>query len=106
MLDLHRLRLLRELSARGTVHAVAGALDIVVGDEYDGVSMPRPDDVIRTRLVDEQVRLVLPASHPLAREEKVALAELRDAAWACGQPGTSHRQVLVRTCRALGGFEP
>jgi DNA-binding transcriptional LysR family regulator len=58
-------------------------------------------------LIREQVRLVLPASHPLAQGGgPVPLASLRDAAWASTVPGTGHRAMLVRACRAVGGFEP
>jgi DNA-binding transcriptional LysR family regulator len=78
----------------------------VIGDEYDGVPMPLPAGVRRERLLVEHVRLIMPADHPLARRRRVPMVQLRDTAWAAGQPGTSHRQVLVRTCRTLGGFEP
>jgi DNA-binding transcriptional LysR family regulator len=83
-----------------------GALDLVVGDEYDGLPRPRPAGIERERLLREQVRVILPAGHPAAGAPRVALSRLRDAAWASGQPGTAHREVLARTCRALGGFEP
>jgi DNA-binding transcriptional LysR family regulator len=83
-----------------------GALDLVIGDEYVGVPMPVPEGVDREELLDEEVRLILPASHPLARQPTVPLAALRNEVWAAGDPGTSHRQVLARLCRTLGGFEP
>jgi DNA-binding transcriptional LysR family regulator len=56
--------------------------------------------------VRERVRLVLPLDHPLARRRKVPLARLRDQPWAACQPGTGHREMQIRTCRQLGGFEP
>ena len=96
-----------EEEAEAALPALArGTLDLVIGDEYAGVPMPVPAGLQRERLLTEQVRLVLPAGHPLARRRRVPLGALRDAAWATGQPGTSHRQVLVRMCRSLGGFEP
>jgi DNA-binding transcriptional LysR family regulator len=49
---------------------------------------------------------VLPATHPLARRRRVPLAGLADAEWAATQPGTGHREMLIRACRRLGGFEP
>lgn len=50
---------------------------------------------------------MLPADHPLARRRRsVPLAALRDASWAAGNPGTGHRDLLTRTCRSLGSFEP
>ncbi len=81
-------------------------LDAVVGDEYDGLPRPRHHDLARERLLREEVRLVLPAAHPLARRARVPLTALADAAWAGTQPGTGHREMHVRACRDLGGFEP
>jgi DNA-binding transcriptional LysR family regulator len=81
-------------------------LDAVVGDEYDGRPRPVHRDLAREPLVDEEVRLVLPSGHPLARRRRVPLARLADADWAGCQPGTGHREMLIGVCRRLGGFEP
>ena len=81
-------------------------LDVVVGDEYDDQPRPVHRDLVRTDLVRERVRLVLPLDHPLARRRKVPLAELAAQPWAACQPGTGHREMQIRTCRQLGGFEP
>jgi DNA-binding transcriptional LysR family regulator len=81
-------------------------LDAVVGDEYEGQPRPVHADLARTTLVREQVRLVLPPDHPLARRRRVPLARLADAEWAACQPGTGHRDMHIRVCRELGGFEP
>lgn len=98
-----------EIEVEEALPALArGALDVVVGDEYDGIPMPVPAGVRRERLLRERIRLIVPAEHPLAHAHPraVPLAELRDAPWAVGSPGTSHRQVVLRTCRGVGGFEP
>ena len=81
-------------------------LDAVVGDEYEGHPRPIDADLAREPLLHEQVRLVLPATHPLARRRRVPLARLAGADWAATQPGTGHREMLIRACRRLGGFEP
>jgi DNA-binding transcriptional LysR family regulator len=81
-------------------------LDVVVGDEYDDQPRPVHADLARTDLVHERVRLVLPAGHPLARRRKVPLAALAAQPWAACQPGTGHREMQIRICRQLGGFEP
>jgi DNA-binding transcriptional LysR family regulator len=81
-------------------------LDVVVGDEYDDQPRPVHADLSRTHLVRERVRLVLPLDHPLARRRKVPLAGLGAHPWAACQPGTGHREMQIRTCRQLGGFEP
>jgi DNA-binding transcriptional LysR family regulator len=81
-------------------------LDIVIGDEYDGQPQPIHRDLGREPLLREQVRLALAEDHPLARRRRVPLARLAGAEWAATQPGTGHREMLIRTCRRLGGFEP
>ncbi len=82
-------------------------LDVVVGDEYDDQPRPVHRDLVRTDLVRERVRLVMPADHPLARRRRaVPLSALADQPWAACQPGTGHREMQIRACRLLGGFEP
>jgi DNA-binding transcriptional LysR family regulator len=83
-----------------------GHLDAVVGDEYEGDPRPVHKDLERTPLLTEQVRVVLRADHPLAARARVPLARLADAAWAGTHAGTGHRDMHVRACRRLGGFEP
>jgi DNA-binding transcriptional LysR family regulator len=36
----------------------------------------------------------------------VALAELADDAWATGHPDTGWEEIVIRTCRGFGGFDP
>jgi DNA-binding transcriptional LysR family regulator len=81
-------------------------LDVVVGDEYDDQPRPIHSDLVRASLVHEQVRLVMPARHPMAKRGKVSLRDLSDQAWAACQPGTGHREMQIRISRQLGGFEP
>jgi DNA-binding transcriptional LysR family regulator len=81
-------------------------LDVVVGDEYDDQPRPVHRDLARTDLVRERVRLVLPLDHPMARRRKIPMAALGAQAWAACQSGTGHREMQIRICRELGGFEP
>ncbi len=81
-------------------------LDAVIGDEYEGLPRPIHADLTRELIVQEQVRLVLPADHPLAAHRRVPMRELAEVDWAACQPGTGHREMQIRACRQLGGFEP
>ena len=81
-------------------------LDVAIGDEYDDQPRPIHDDLRRETLLREHINLVLPADHPAAAERRVALKDLADMPWAACQPGTGHRQMHLRVCRQLGGFEP
>src|SRR5215207_5312536 len=96
-----------ELEAEAGVPALRlQQLDAVVGDEYDGQPRPIHADLVREPLVREEVRVVIPAAHPLARRREVPMAQLADAEWAACRPGTGHRDMQIRACRQLGGFEP
>lgn len=81
-------------------------LDVVIGDEYDEQPRDMHPDLRRERLLRERVLVVLPEGHPQAGQERVSMRRLADAAWAGCQPGTGHREMQVRVCRRLGGFEP
>lgn len=84
-----------------------GALDLVVGDEYDGHPRPRPAGMRFTILLAERLRLVLPRDHPLATPgSPVALGGLRSATWAVSGEGTGHHAMVVGTCRSIGGYDP
>jgi len=81
-------------------------LDVMVGDEYDGQPRAVHADLHRERLLREHIRVVLPADHPEAAAERVPIARLADVAWASCHAGTGQREMQVRVCRELGGFEP
>jgi DNA-binding transcriptional LysR family regulator len=84
-----------------------GAVDLVIGDEYDGHPRPRPAGLRFTVLLEEPLKVVLPARHPLARSRgPVAVARLRSDIWTASAEGTGHHAMVVGTCRALGGYEP
>jgi DNA-binding transcriptional LysR family regulator len=83
-----------------------GGLDLAISDEYDGHPRPRPRGLVVETLHEEPLRLVLPASHPLARRRRIPLAALRDEAWVASAAGTGHHTLVLSTCRSLGGFEP
>jgi DNA-binding transcriptional LysR family regulator len=84
-----------------------GSLDVVVSDEYDGHPRPRPAGVRFEVLLEEPVRLVLPAGHRCAAGGgPVAVTDLRDDVWVASAAGTGHHALIVGTCRSLGGYEP
>ena len=81
-------------------------LDVMIGDEYDAQPRVVHADLHREPLLREQIRVVLPTDHSEAAAERVSIARLADVRWAACQPGTAHREMQVRVCRELGGFEP
>jgi DNA-binding transcriptional LysR family regulator len=85
-----------------------GDLDLVLADEWQIHPLRLPDGVVRHELPGDPVRIVLPSSHPLAREHEqaVPLAALAGERWVSGIAGIAWEEVTRRTCRALGGFDP
>jgi DNA-binding transcriptional LysR family regulator len=85
----------------------AGELDVVVAEEYEHAPRPRFADLDRHDLLDDALLIALPQGHPAARGRgPVKLADLRDEPWATAYAGTAYADMLVRTCRLRGGFEP
>jgi len=82
----------------------AGELDLVLGDEWEHQPHRLPPGVARVDLLDDPVRVIVPAGHPAG--DPVALRELAGAAWATGHPAMGWEEMTQRTCRERGGFEP
>ena len=84
-----------------------GDVDLVLADEWQHQPLPRPVGVTREDLHHDPVRLVLPGSHPAAqRRRDVPLAALADETWTTGHPETGWEEIVIRTCRELGGYDP
>ncbi|BCY08587.1 LysR family transcriptional regulator [Actinoplanes sp. L3-i22] len=84
-----------------------GAVDLVIGDEYDGHPRPRPDGLRYTIALEEAIKVILPAAHPLARDGRpVPITGLRSDIWTASAEGTGHHAMVVGTCRTFGGYEP
>ncbi len=84
-----------------------GRLDLVVSDEYEGHPRPRPAGLVFRPLLQEPLKLVLPAAHPCAGPGgAVPIAALRADVWATSAAGTGHHALVVGSCRSLGGYEP
>src|SRR5262245_42462687 len=85
-----------------------GDVDLVLADEWEHQPLARPPGVDRVDLRREPTFVVLAEGHPAARKNRrtVALAELAGEAWTTGHPGTAWEELIVRTCREQGGFDP
>jgi DNA-binding transcriptional LysR family regulator len=85
-----------------------GDVDLVLGDEWQHQPLRLPGGVQRHDLLRDPVDLVLPAGHPAARQhpDAVPLAELAGEAWTTGHAGMAWEEMVQRTCRELGGFQP
>jgi DNA-binding transcriptional LysR family regulator len=83
-----------------------GDVDLVLADEWEHQPLARPDGIAREDLHTDPVHLVLPEDHPAARLDPVPLSELAGERWTTGHRGTAWEDIVNRTCRRLGGFDP
>jgi DNA-binding transcriptional LysR family regulator len=82
-----------------------GELDLVLVQEYAFAPTPADPALERTDLLDDPVRVALPAGHPLADADEVDLAGLAAEPWIAGRAGSFCHLVVVHSAR-LAGFEP
>jgi DNA-binding transcriptional LysR family regulator len=85
-----------------------GDLDIVIGDEWQHAPRRLPGGVVRRDLLSDRVFVVVPADHEIARhrEKTVALSELAGEVWVSGHVALGWEEMVQRTCREVGGFDP
>jgi DNA-binding transcriptional LysR family regulator len=106
--DAPRLRCeLIEAEPEDALPALAlGDVDLVLGDEWQHQPWRMPAGLERHTLLSDPVNLVLPAGHATTSHDAVPLAELAGEAWTTGHEGMAWEELVQRTCRAHGGFEP
>jgi DNA-binding transcriptional LysR family regulator len=85
-----------------------GDLDLVLADEWHHQPRRLPPGVERHDLLNDPVRVILPARHRLARSHpnEIPLAELAGEPWITAPTGMGWEEMTSRTCRLLGGFDP
>jgi DNA-binding transcriptional LysR family regulator len=80
-------------------------LDLGIVFEYDHVPLPSDPRIALEVLLEEPLLIVLPASHPVARQRVVRLPDLADETWIRSTNRSSCNPFTERACRAAG-FEP
>jgi len=83
----------------------AGEHDVALAYDYDQAQMPEERDLDQHLLLEERMRIALPADHPLASRSAVSLAELSDADWIVGTCAGTCRDSAIFACRTAG-FNP
>jgi DNA-binding transcriptional LysR family regulator len=108
--DAPRLRCeLIEAEPEHSLPALAlGDVDLVLGDEWRHQPRRLPEGLQRHDLLVDRVLLVLPARHPVGRryQDAVPLAALAGEVWTAGHAELGWEEMIQRTCRELGGFDP
>jgi DNA-binding transcriptional LysR family regulator len=80
-------------------------LDAAVVFEYDYVPLPVDERLELDQLLEEELRALLPATHPAARQRSVRLLDLAGETWISSTSRSSCHPFTERACRAAG-FEP
>jgi DNA-binding transcriptional LysR family regulator len=80
-------------------------LDLGIVFEYDHVPLRSDSRIELELLLEEPMRIVLPASHPVAKQRAVRLLDLADETWIRSTNRSSCNPFTERACRAAG-FEP
>src|SRR2546430_133241 len=128
MLDLHRLRLLQEFAARGSIARTAAVLGYTpsavsqqlatlereAGTALLDRSARRAEQMGRGgsiltwyHLIGDQLVLVLPRTHPAAAaDQPVDLRALRHDPWLAAPAGEPSRQAVDRLLAAVGVAPP
>jgi DNA-binding transcriptional LysR family regulator len=85
----------------------AGECDLAVAFAYEGTDLGRGEEDLELfsihKLMDDEVRLALPRTHPLATRTEVDLSDLADEPWIAGCPRC--RGHLLQMCHDEG-FNP
>ncbi len=85
----------------------AGECDLAVAFAYEGTDLSRGEEdldlFVTIPLLEDEVRLALPKTHPLADADEISLADLSDESWIAGCPRC--RGHLLQLC-ATAGFTP
>jgi DNA-binding transcriptional LysR family regulator len=89
----------------GIARVKAGELDIALAYEYDFVPLPPDDAVELVHLLDDPINVVLPRSHPAAKQPAVRLRDLSRETWISSTSRSSCHHFVRRACNAAG-FDP
>jgi molybdate transport repressor ModE-like protein len=80
-----------------------GDCDLALSFEYDGLATDEGKDFMKHPLLADQLLVVLPARHPLARAGTVRLEQLADQTWIAGCERCRDHLLCVT---AAAGFTP
>jgi LysR family transcriptional regulator of gallate degradation len=81
---------------------LSGKVDFIIG-----AMRPETDGALRVEpLFADDLRVIASAKHPLHRRRRVALADLRDAAWVLSRPGSPLRSSVEAFFAAHGEPPP
>lgn len=81
---------------------VSRELDLIVDESWTTLRRPLPGDLVSTLLYVDREDVALPAGHPLAQRDSVALNELTAMPWATWHRDCAHHTWMIQTLREHG----
>jgi len=79
-----------------------GGLDIAIVQDWADDVLTLPEGLSRQDLLDDTFDVALPADHPLAEQNSIAIKDLADNDWISWSSGQICHDWLVRTLRSQG----
>lgn len=98
-----RVELLEGEPPESLHRVVRGECDITLAFTYPGLREEVPAELVEIPLMEDQLTVLLPAGHPLARRRAVKLVDLSEERWIAGCPRC--RANFLHEC-AEQGFVP
>ncbi len=83
----------------------AGEFDLALLFEFPAEREPLTEGLHTVRLLDDPLRVAIPARHRLAGKQSLTLSDLRDEDWVQTSASSPCARHVVRSCLAAG-FEP
>lgn len=83
----------------------AGEFDLALLFEFPAEREPLTEGLHTVRLLDDPLRVAIPARHRLAGKQSLTLGDLRDEDWVQTSASSPCARHVVRSCLAAG-FEP
>lgn len=79
--------------------------DIVLIDDLALGPNFAKETVDTIHIIDDVLYAMVEPSHPLARQDTISLADLRDEKWALDTASSDYSNIVIRAC-AAAGFQP
>lgn len=98
-----RVELLEDEPPESLRRLVRGECDLTLAFTYPGLHDEVPDEVVEILLMEDQLTVLLPTGHPLARRRSVKITDLAGERWIAGC--LRCRANLLHECAELG-FAP
>lgn len=95
-----RVELLEAEPPDSVERLLRGECDIALAFQYPNLPVEVPPEVVETPLLEDQLTVLLPVGHALARRSAVRLADLAEERWIAGCPRC--RANLLQICAEQG----